>query len=90
MNNLVYSLLALLIFYTVLVGEFLLPTGGLLGAIAVAALTASLVFAFKFSTFAGICLSAFIAISSPFFIMFLIRIWPNTPVGKRMLNLKRF
>ena len=89
MNNLVYSLLALLIFYIVLVGEFLLPTGGLLGAIALAALTASLVFAFKFSTFAGISVSAFIAISSPIFIMFLIRIWPNTPVGKRMLNLKR-
>ncbi|HBV66697.1 MAG TPA: hypothetical protein DEF45_27195 [Rhodopirellula sp.] len=89
MNNLVYSLVALLIFYIVLVGEFLLPTGGLLGAIALAALTASLVFAFKFSTLAGICVSAFIAISSPFFIMFLIRIWPNTPVGKRMLNLKR-
>ena len=89
MNNLFYSLLALLIFYIVLVGEFLLPTGGLLGAIALAALTASLVFAFKFSTFAGICVTAFVVISSPFFIMFLIRIWPNTPVGKRMLNLKR-
>ena len=89
MNNLVFSLLALIIFYIVLVGEFLLPTGGLLGAIALAALTAALYFAFKFSTFAGICVAAFIAISSPFFIMFLIRIWPNTPVGKRMLNLKR-
>ncbi|MGI9466790.1 MAG: NfeD family protein [Rubripirellula sp.] len=89
MNNLVYSLLALLVFYIVLVGEFLLPTGGLLGVIAVTALTASLVFAFKFSTAAGISVSVFIAISSPFFIMFLIRIWPNTPVGKRMLNLKR-
>lgn len=89
MNNLIYSLIALLIFYIVLVGEFLLPTGGLLGAIALAALTASLVFAFKYSTVAGICVSAFIAISSPFFIMFLIRIWPNTPVGKRMLNLRR-
>ena len=53
MNNLVYSLLALLVFYIVLVGEFLLPTGGLLGVIAVTALTASLVFAFKFSTAAG-------------------------------------
>lgn len=89
MNNLVYSLVALLIFYIVLVAEFLLPTGGLLGVIAVAALTTALVLAFKFSTTAGICVSIFIAISSPFFIMFLIRIWPNTPVGKRMLNLSR-
>jgi len=89
MSNLVYSILALLIFYLVLVGEFLLPTGGLLGVIAVTALTASLVFAFKFSTTAGISVSVFLAISSPFFIMYLIRIWPHTPVGKRMLNLTR-
>lgn len=89
MNNLGYSLIALLAFYLVLVGEFMLPTGGLLGAMAVAALVTSVMLAFKFSTTAGICVSCFIAISSPFFIMFLIRIWPNTPVGKRMLNLKR-
>lgn len=89
MNNLIYSLLALLIFYIVLVGEFLLPTGGLLGLMAVAALTTAVVLAFKSSMAAGISISSFIAISSPFFIMFLIRIWPNTPVGKRMLNLKR-
>ncbi|MDA8967986.1 NfeD family protein [bacterium] len=89
MNNLVYSLVALLVFYIVLVGEFLLPTGGLLGAMAAAALITSVVLAFKSSTAAGICVSCFIAITSPFFIMFLIRIWPNTPVGKRMLNLKR-
>ncbi|MAI73728.1 MAG: hypothetical protein CMM01_22910 [Rhodopirellula sp.] len=89
MNNLIYSLLALLIFYILLVGEFLLPTGGLLGVMAVAALTSAVVLAFKFSMAAGISVSIFIAISSPFFIMFLIRIWPNTPVGRRMLNLKR-
>jgi membrane-bound ClpP family serine protease len=89
MNNLVYSLFALVLFYIVLVAEFLLPTGGLLGAMAVAALITSVVLAFKSSTAAGICVSCFIAITSPFFIMFLIRIWPNTPVGKRMLNLKR-
>ena len=65
MSNLVYSILALLIFYLVLVGEFLLPTGGLLGVIAVTALTASLVFAFKFSTTAGISVSVFLALFVP-------------------------
>ena len=88
MNNLGYSILALLVFYILLVGEFLLPTGGILGAMAAASLIAAVTLAFNFSTMAGIAVSCFIAISSPFFILFLIRIWPNTPVGKRMLNLK--
>jgi len=88
MNNLGYSILALLVFYILLVGEFLLPTGGLLGVMAAASLITAVTLAFNFSTMAGIAVSCFIAISSPFFILFLIRIWPNTPVGKRMLNLK--
>ncbi len=88
MNNLGYSILALLVFYILLVGEFLLPTGGLLGVMAAASLIAAVTLAFNFSTIAGVAVSCFIAISSPFFILFLIRIWPNTPVGKRMLNLK--
>ena len=88
MNHLIYSILLLLIFYIVLIGEFLLPTGGILGAIAFASFVGSVVFAFKFSTLAGICVTSFIVITTPVFIVFLIRIWPYTPVGRRMLNVR--
>jgi membrane-bound ClpP family serine protease len=88
MNHLFYSIFLLLIFYIVLIGEFLLPTGGILGAIAFAAFVGSVVFAFKFSTLAGICVTSFIVITTPVFILFLIRIWPYTPVGRRMLNIR--
>lgn len=88
MNYLTYSLLMLLIFYIVLIGEFLLPTGGILGAITVASLIASIVFAFKSSMLAGFCVTGFIILTTPVFIVFLIRIWPDTPVGRRMLNIR--
>jgi membrane-bound ClpP family serine protease len=88
MNHLFYSIFLLLIFYIVLIGEFLLPTGGILGAIAFAAFVGSVVFAFKSSTLAGICVTSFIVITTPVFILCLIRIWPYTPVGRRMLNIR--
>jgi len=88
MNLLIYSLMMLVIFYLVLIGEFLLPTGGILGAIAVASCAAAIVLAFKSSTLAGFCVTGFIIITTPVFIIFLIRIWPYTPVGRRMLNIR--
>ena len=89
MSDLIYSIVALCVFFILLVCEFLLPTGGLLGILAVGSLITAIALAFKYSTIAGIVVCCFVAISSPFFILFLIRIWPNTPVGKRMLNVRR-
>ncbi|QDT04456.1 hypothetical protein K227x_28470 [Rubripirellula lacrimiformis] len=83
---LLYSVLLLLLFYLLLVGEFLLPTGGLMGFAAVAALISMLVIAFSHSMAAGVTMSIIVLISSPILMFGLVRIWPHTPIGRRMLN----
>ncbi len=84
--TLLYAVLLLLAFYLMLVGEFLLPTGGLMGFGAAAALISTLVISFSHSMTTGLVMLAVIVISTPLLMTGLLRVWPHTPIGRRMLN----
>tara|TARA_R110002049_G_scaffold285698_1_gene466784 strand:- start:212330 stop:212962 length:633 start_codon:yes stop_codon:yes gene_type:complete len=81
-----YAIALLLIFYVLLVGEFFLPTGGLMGVGAVLAASAAVVIAFTHSTTAGVSMLMVIAATTPVVFMAAVRLWPHTPIGRRILN----
>jgi membrane-bound ClpP family serine protease len=84
--TLLYAILLLVAFYLLLTAEFFLPSGGFLGVAAFAALIASVVIAFSQSTTAGFLVLGIALTTTPLMIFGLLKIWPHTPIGRRMLN----
>lgn len=84
--SLLYAILLLLLFFFLLVIEFFLPTGGMIGAAALATLIASVFIAFSHSMAAGLAVLAVAAITTPVIFFGMVQVWPHTPIGRRMLN----
>ena len=81
-----YLLVILAAFYLLLVAEFFLPTGGILGVAAVATLIAAILIAFSHSPVTGAAVIGFVLLTSPLLLVGMVRVWPHTPIGRRMLN----
>ncbi|TWU46017.1 hypothetical protein Q31b_11950 [Novipirellula aureliae] len=79
-----YALLA--VFYALLVLEFMIPSGGLVGIAAVVIVVAALAVAFTHSTTAGVTLLMLVAATTPLVFIGVIHVWPHTPIGRRILN----
>ena len=80
--------LALLLFaggVVLLIAELFLPTHGLLGVLGLVTIFASAVSLMWVSPWLGVAVLAILVFSSPFWFMAALRIWPHTPVGKRMV-----
>lgn len=84
--SLYYSIALLVLFYFLLIIEFLLPSGGMLGAAAAATLIASIVLAFTHSVVGGVAILVIAFATAPLVFLGMVKIWPHTPIGKRMLN----
>ncbi|MDG2220618.1 MAG: NfeD family protein [Rubripirellula sp.] len=80
----VVGLLAL--FYLLVVAEFFLPTGGFLGVTAVAMLAAAIGVAFSHSVVLGVGVILFVSLTTPLVLFGMLKVWPHTPIGRRMLN----
>jgi membrane-bound ClpP family serine protease len=81
-----YCIGFLLLFFFCLVAEFFLPSAGLIGASAFVSAIVAIISAFSYSTFAGMVVSSIILVSAPLILYFMIRLWPHTPIGRRILN----
>ncbi|WP_372725476.1 NfeD family protein [Novipirellula sp.] len=81
-----YAYGLLLLFYILLVLEFMIPTGGLVGIAAVVTIISALAVAFAHSMTAGFTLLIIVAITTPLIFVAVIRVWPHTPIGRRILN----
>lgn len=80
--------LALLLFaggVVLLVAELLLPTHGLLGVLGLVTIFASAVSLMWVNQWLGIGVLTALVLTSPFWFMAALRLWPHTPVGKRMV-----
>lgn len=84
--QLFYAIGLLVVFFIVLLAEFFLPTGGFLGAVAIAILVAAISIAFSHSMTAGLVAIAFVLVATPLFLVAMLRVWPHTAIGRRMLN----
>ncbi len=81
-----YSIILLVLFYFLLIVEFLVPSGGLLGAAAAATLIAAIVVAFSHSVFTGVVVLIIAFATTPLVFLGMVKFWPHTPIGRRMLN----
>ena len=82
----VWSILFLLVGLVIFGLELFIPSGGVLGVVAFLALGASLWFAFGISTQYGLAMLIAVFILIPVFLSQALRVWPRTPIGKRILG----
>ncbi len=76
----------LLLFFLLLLLELFIPSGGLLGVAAAAALIAAIVIGFLHSFTAGGMILISVAFLVPLVVSLGLRLWPRTPLGRRILN----
>ncbi len=81
-----YAIGLLLIFFVCLIGEFFLPSAGMIGIAALLSAVGTIICGFSHSMSLGITMTGIVGISTPLVLMFMIKIWPHTPIGRRILN----
>ncbi|MCC9601516.1 nodulation protein NfeD [Stieleria sp. JC731] len=84
--QLLYAFGLLGLYFILLIGEFFLPTGGTLGIGAAITAIASIMIAFTHGPISGIVVTTCVCVSTPVLLYFAVRIWPQTPIGKIILN----
>lgn len=85
MDPLVIAILLLVAALALLVAEVILPSHGLISVMAAATLVASVVYAFLAGPWIGVGFLATMVVASPFVFMWMMEMWPRTPVGKRLV-----
>jgi membrane-bound ClpP family serine protease len=81
---LIVSIGLLLLALVLLVLEVFIPTGGLLGVLCGTSFVGSVVSMFLYSVTAGLLLLMGSAITAPFLVLGLARIWVRSPIAKRL------
>ena len=81
-----YAFGLLLLYFFLLVGEFFIPSAGLIGIAAIVAALATIAVAFAESMYLGMIYTGTISVTTPIVLYFMIRVWPHTPLGRRILN----
>ena len=82
---LTYAVILLIAGILLVVLEAFIPSGGILGFLAAAALVAAVILAFRENSTAGLAFITITVIIVPVFIMLGLKIFPKTPIGKRLI-----
>ena len=82
---LLYAIILMIVGLFLIVLEVLIPSGGLLGLFATAALIASLVFGFMESTIVGSVMLGGMIVLVPVIISWGFKILPHTPIGRQLI-----
>ncbi|MEM6691216.1 MAG: NfeD family protein [Planctomycetota bacterium] len=86
-DNPIWSLALLLVVFCCLICmELFLPTAGMAGVGAVAVMLASLYVAAQHSLLSALVTLIGYMVVTPLIIRSMLKIWPNTPIGRRILN----
>jgi len=85
MTLLSIAILLFVVGIVLLVAELLLPTGGLLGVLGGLALVGGVVVCFMIDRWLGVAVAVGGVIAAPFIGAWAIRIYPKTPIGKKMI-----
>ncbi len=83
---LLYAIILLIVGLFLVVMEVLIPSGGVLGFLATAALIGSLVCGFMESTTVGSLLLASMIVLVPVIISWGFKLLPHTPIGRQLIN----
>jgi membrane-bound ClpP family serine protease len=85
MNDLIWPILFLVAGLLLLIAEVFVPSGGLIGILAISCLGISLWKAFAHSTTLGLEFLLMLMILMPLALMLAAHLWPRTPLAKRIL-----
>jgi membrane-bound serine protease (ClpP class) len=85
MDPLFWSIALLIASLLVICIEMFVPSAGLLGLLAAVLMVSAIILAFFNSMLAGVIMIGAVAISLPFIFMLFVRIWPSTPIGRRVM-----
>lgn len=85
MDPLLLSLLLFAAGAVLLVAEVGLPSHGVLGLLAAMCIVAGVGVVFYLHQWAGLALAAGLAVATPFAIGLWLKIWPKTPLGRRLI-----
>lgn len=85
MEPLTFALLLIALAVIFLIAEMFIPSHGLLGVLAALAAGGAVVEFFMMGMKQGVIALAIVTVASPFVFMGMLRAWPKTPVGKRMV-----
>lgn len=78
----IWAVVCLAIAAALFIVEIFIPSGGLIGILASAALVAGVVLLFMFDTTVGLVGAIVVLCCIPVFVILALRIWPNTPVAR--------
>lgn len=85
MGSLTWALILVALGVAVIIVELFVPSAGLLGIVAAILLISGIVSAFLYSIEAGALLLLLLVLLLPVLLVALIKVWPSTPIGKRIL-----
>ena len=86
MDPVIWSGLLLLVGLLLAVGEIFIPSVGLLGFLSVASMLSAIGLAFyTHGIGVGLLFLTFTAVAGPVTLMAALRVWPKTPMGRRLL-----
>lgn len=86
MEGMLWPILLLLVGMLIIVLEIFVPSGGILGVLAAAAIVASVVLGFSVSIQTGLVVLVLVFILTPVTVGYAFRLWPKTPLGKKILG----
>jgi len=82
----VYSSALVVLYVALVVAEFFVPSGGLLGAAAAVAAITAVIIGFTHSVSFGLTILAVLLVLTPVMFVLMVRLWPRTVIGRHMLN----
>ena len=85
MDPLSWALILLGLGFLVIFLELFIPSAGVLGIIAAACLISGIVLGFMHSAQTGLLMMLGVLITLPVMFSMMVKIWPHTPIGKRVL-----
>lgn len=83
---LVWGVALLAISVLILIIELFVPSGGMLGVTAAVVAVAGVVCLWRHDTTSGITGTLAVLVLGPLAFMFMLKIWPQTPMGRRLIN----
>ena len=81
----VWAVLLFLLAMSLAMLEVFLPSGGILGFLSVCSVIGALVLAFRSGPTAGLAILAATIVGTPLAIMAALKVWPHTPIGRRVM-----
>lgn len=81
----VWAAIFLAVSITLLVAEVFLPSHGLLGILGTIAMIGTIVVCFRINMYLGLGVMLTTLVLAPFAFLAALKVWPKTPVGRRMV-----